>query len=337
MTPSVGVVVLAWRAEPYLRECVAAVLGSEGVDVRVVLVDNGTRPEDLATVPVDDRVEILRPGRNTGFAGGCNLGVDALHTGFVALVNSDCVVAPDALARLAAEAARPGVGPVMAGVRLADPPHLINSAGNPVHLIGLSWAGGMGTVETRTEPFDVTGASGACLLVERGVWTRLGGFDEQYFAYLEDTELSLRAWRTGLAVRCVPSAVALHHYEFSRNANKMHLLERNRLMLLATVWPARGLVLLAPVLLVCEALLAAYAVGSGWGGGKLRGYAWLWRHRAHLRERRRLLQAERTEPDARWMARLTPALDPSAIGPAPLTRVANVAFRAYWSLVRRLL
>jgi hypothetical protein len=54
----------------------------------------------------------------------------------------------------------------------------------------------------------------------------------------------------------------------------------------------------------------------------------------HLRERRRLLQAERQVPDRVWMARLTPALDRSAFG--PLTPFANVVFRAYWSLVRRL-
>ena len=330
MTPTVGVVVLAWKDEPYLRECVAAVLASTGVDVRLVVVDNGCRPEDL---PTD--IEILRPGRNTGFAGGCNLGVAALDTEFVALVNSDAIVAPDTLALLAAEAARPDVGPVMASIRLAEPPGLLNSAGNPVHLIGLSWAGGLGTTETRTAPYDVTGASGACLLLASRVWKQLGGFDEQYFAYLEDSELSLRAWRMGLAARCVPTAVARHHYEFSRNPHKMYLLERNRLMLLATVWPSRALLLLAPVLAGCEVLLLAYAVASGWGRGKVAGYAWLWRHRAHLRARRRLVQAERAVPDRAWLVRLSPTLDRSAFG--PLTPVANVVFRAYWSLVRRML
>src|SRR5207245_1180979 len=127
--------------------------------------------------------------------------------------------------------------------------------------------------ERRTAPYDVTGASGACLLLAATVWKQLGGFDEEYFAYLEDSELSLRAWRLGLAARCVPTAVARHHYEFSRNAHKMHLLERNRLMLLATVWPRRALLLLAPVLAVCEALLLVYATAAGWG--KLSGYVWL--------------------------------------------------------------
>jgi GT2 family glycosyltransferase len=163
------------------------------------------------------------------------------------------------------------------------------------------------------------------------VWKQLGGFDEEYFAYLEDSELSLRAWRLGLAARCVPTAVARHHYEFSRNARKMHLLERNRLMLLATVWPRRALVLLAPMLAACEVLLLALGTVSGWR--KLAGYAWLWRHRAHLRERRRLIQGE--SADRTWMARLSPTLDRAAFG--PLTPIANAVFRVYWSVVRRLL
>lgn len=335
--PIVGVVVLAWQAEPYLVDCIDSILTSTGVEVRIALVDNGCRAADLAAVPPDDRVEHLDPGRNTGFAGGCNLGVAALDTEFVALVNSDCVLRTDTLVKLVAEAARPGVGPVMASVRLAEPPHLINSAGNPVHLIGLSWAGDMNAVETRTEPFDVTGASGACALMAGSVWKTLGGFDEEYFAYLEDTELSLRAWRLGLAVRCVPTAVALHHYEFSRNAHKMYLLERNRLLMITTLWSGRALIVLAPVLLVSEVLLAAYATGAGWGGGKVRGWVWMWRHRHHVSERRRIVQAERRVPDAVWMQHLTADFDPSAIGPPPVTRVANSVIRAYWRLARRAL
>lgn len=335
--PSVGVVVLAWQAEPYLAEAVRSILDSTGIDVRVVLVDNGARSEDLAEVPADARVTIVDPGRNTGFAGGCNLGAASLDTDYISLVNSDCIVRPNTLRQLVDEATRPEVGPVMAGIRLAEPPHLINSAGNPVHLIGLSWAGEMNGVETRTEPYDVTGASGACTLMRRSLWSDLNGFDEEYFAYLEDTEMSLRAWRRGLIVRCVPTALALHHYEFSRNSHKMFLLERNRLMMLGTLWSTRALLLLAPVLITTELMLAAYAVSAGWGRQKFRGWVWIWRNRSHVRHRRREMQAEQVTPDSVWMARLTPSLDPQAMGPAPLTRLINVGFRAYWATARHLL
>lgn len=332
--PTVGVVVLAWKDEPYLVECVKSVLTAADVDVRLVLVDNGCRPDDIAAVPADDRITLLEPGTNTGFAGGCNLAVAALATEFVALVNSDCVLQSDTLAQLVAEARRPDVGPVMASIRLAEPPYLLNSAGNPVHLVGLSWAGEMNQPETRTEPFDVTGASGACVLMRRAVWTDLGGFDEEYFAYLEDTEMSLRAWGRGLAARCVPTALALHHYEFSRNKNKMYLLERNRIMLVTTLWSRRALVVLGPMLLLIELMLAVYALVSGWGPQKVKGWAWVWRHRGHIRERRKQLQAERTTPDEAWMGHLTTAFDRQAFG--PLTPIANLVFRVYWAVGRRL-
>lgn len=337
MSPRVAVVVLAWQDEPYLSECVAAVQSSVGVDVELVLVDNGARASDVAAVADRDRVRVLRPGTNTGFAGGCNLGVAATTAPLIALVNSDCIVAPDTLAQLAAEAQRPGVGPVMASIRYASPPHLINSAGNPVHLLGLSWAGRIDEVEERTEPYDVVGASGACLLLSRRLWDRVGGFDVEYFAYHEDAELSLRMLRLGLRARCVPTALALHHYEFSRNPQKMYLMERNRLMMLATTWSGRSLVLLAPLLAVLEVGVTAQAITQGWGRAKLRGWVWLVRHHAHLRARRQVLRAECCLSDREWMGRLTPRLAPQVIGAPTVTRVVNAAVAGYWAVARRLL
>lgn len=330
-----GVVVLAWQDEPWLAACVDSILASVGVQTELVVVDNGCRPEDLAAVPDHHRFRLLRPGTNLGFAGGCNYGARELDTDFIALVNSDCLLCTDTLRQLVEEAGRPAVGPVMASVRIADTPHLINSAGNPVHISGLSWAGGLYETEDRSSPFDVTAASGACLVLQRAVWEELGGFDDEYFAYLEDTELSLRCWQRGLAARCVPTAVALHHYEFSRNDTKMYLLERNRIMMVATLWSARALLLLAPMLVAVELFLAGYAVARGWGRHKLRGYVWLWRQREHIRTRRSTVQASVVGSERVWMHRLTPALDRHVVGSAVLARLASVCFGLYWRLVRR--
>jgi len=334
--------VLAWQDEPWLSECLDAVLTSTGINVQVVVVDNGCTRTDFDTLVARLGVTVLTPGTNTGFAGGCNLGAkhltdSSLPPEYVALVNSDCILAPDALLQLTIEARKPDAGPVMASVRLADRPALINSAGNPVHLLGVSWAGDMNEPETRTAPFVVAGASGAALLLRRKLWERLGGFDDAYFAYLEDTELSLRCARLGLHVRCVPTAVAKHHYEFSRNATKMYLLERNRLMLLATMWPARVLVLLAPLLCALELGISAQALAQGWGRQKARGWLWLWRNRRHVRTRRTQLREESRTSDAEWMRVLTARLDPRVIGSGPPTALANALVAGYWSVVRRLL
>lgn len=335
--PRLDAVVLAWGEEPYLVECVQAVLDSDGVAVQVVLVDNGADAAAVAAAADLDGVRLLVPGSNTGFAGGCNLGVAASSAPFLALVNSDCLVAPDALAALVAEAQRPGTGPVMASVRMAQEPAVINSAGNPVHVLGVSWAGRLGETEERSEAYDVTAASGACLVLARELWDSLGGFDAEYFAYVEDTELSLRALRTGRQPRCVPSAVARHHYEFSRNSMKMYLLERNRLMMIATLWSPRALVLLAPLLAVLELGILAQALAQGWAGGKVRGWWWLLRHTAHVRARRTQLRAEAVVPDAEWMRALTATLDPQVIGSVRATRAVNVVLSTWWRLVRPVL
>src|SRR3712207_6636855 len=65
--PHVGAVVLAYGAEPLLRDCVEAILSSRGVHVDVVVVDNGCTTDGVESVSGLPGVTVLRPGRNTGF------------------------------------------------------------------------------------------------------------------------------------------------------------------------------------------------------------------------------------------------------------------------------
>lgn len=335
--PDVSVVTLAYGAENYLREALDAVLASVGVVVEVVVVDNGCT-WDLTPLASDPRVRVLRPGTNTGFAGGCNLGAAATTAPVLALVNSDAIVAPDALGLLARAARAPGVGLVSGSVRLAAHPDLMNTAGNPVHALGLSWAGGLEEPATRhAVGGPVASASGAAMAVRRTVWQDLGGLTEEFFAYMEDCDLSLRCWQRGLAVRYVPEAVIAHHYEFSRNPRKLMLIERNRLSMLLTVYGGRTLLLLAPPLLALELAMLAVAARQGWVRQKLEGYRWLLAHRAWLRARRREVQGARAVPDRAIAHLLTGRFDPVAL-PLPVgAGLLNAAMAGYWALVRRLL
>ena len=152
--PRVDVVLLAWRDEPYLVSAVEAVLSSTSVEVEVIVVDNGCSDGSVDAVRGFDNVTVFDPGENTGFAHGCNVGAQRGHGDYVAFVNSDAIVAPDALARLVERATDPSVGLASASLRLHDRPDLINSVGNPVHFCGLSWAGGLGETSwtTRSRP-----------------------------------------------------------------------------------------------------------------------------------------------------------------------------------------
>lgn len=332
----VTAVVLAWGDEPVLEESVRAVLVSEGVAADVVLVDNGCTTDAVSRLASLPGVTVVEPGENLGFAGGCNLGAARASGEVLAFVNGDAVVRPGALAALAG-ALDDTVGLATASLRLHGEEEVVNSAGNPVHYLGLSWAGGLGRpASAYAVPAEVASASGAATACRAERFAALGGFCGPMFAYCEDTELSLRCWQRGWRVVYVPDAVVTHRYEFSRNPRKLYLLERNRLFLVATLWSGRLLALVALPLIALEVAVLAVALRDRWGRQKIAGWWWLLRHASLVRERRREVQAARTVPDGALAYLLTGDLEPGVpalAAPAVLRRMSRV----YWSVVRRVL
>lgn len=336
--PTVTAVLLAYGAEPWLEDAVRAVLASVDVDVDAVIVDNGCTSAAIDRVKGLDGVRVSTPDANTGYSGGCDRGAAEATGEYLAFVNSDAIVSPVALSRLAAVAGEPGVGLAMGSIRLADAPEKMNTAGNPVHFTALSWAGGFNEPATsHAERRSVTAGSGCCFVIRRDLWEQLGGFAPEYFAYCEDTELSLRLWQQGRTVEYVPGAVVRHHYEFSRNELKLYLLERNRLLVVLTTYESRSLAVLAPMLALTELLMLGAAIMGGWSRAKLRGWGWIWQHRDWVRARRALIQGERTVPDSVISCRLTAQIDPANVAAPPGIGIVNALMSGYWSVGRRLL
>ncbi len=335
----VSAVVVAYGPEEWLERSVRALLDSTGVLVDVVLVDNdgGSGPivDELARL---DRVQLIRPGTNVGFASGCNIGAAANDLPFVALVNPDAVVAPDALAELVAVARRPEVGIATASVRLADHPDRLNSAGNIVHFLGLSWSGYFDEpAADHPDQREVTSASGAGLLCRREVWDALGGFADEFFAYCEDADLSLRAWLRGWSVVYVPTALVTHRYEFSRNPVKYRLLERNRVIMTWSCFGPRHLLVVAPLLFALEAGTLLLAAKQGWWREKFAGYWWLVRHLSWLRRRRNEVQSTRTRSERDQVRLFNAHLDPANLElPAAVAPVDRI-LAGYWRVAQRLL
>ncbi|MDN5895338.1 MAG: glycosyltransferase family 2 protein [Nocardioides sp.] len=331
---SVTAVMLAWGDEPVLVEAVQAVLASTGAEVDVVLVDNGCTNDAVEILGQVAGVTVVEPGENLGFAAGCNVGARVARGDHLAFVNGDAVVRPDALARLVS-ALDDSVGLTTASLRLYDEPEVMNSGGNPVHYTGLSWAGGLGDpASEHTVTRDVASATGAATACRADRFAELGGFCEPMFAYCEDTELSLRCWQRGWRVVFVPEAVVLHRYEFSRNPLKFYLLERNRLILLLTLFQVRTLLLLALPLVGLELAMLAVSVKDGWARQKMKGWRWLISHRHEIRDRRRFVQSTRRAPDSDIAALLTGNVTPGLPG-LDIPVMLRFASRAYWKLVRR--
>jgi GT2 family glycosyltransferase len=241
--PLLSVVIVAFRRPERLGSCLGSV--REAVKeleppVEVVVVDNSPGDE-IGNVMRSDfpEVQLLRIGENVGFASGVMRGLRATRGPWIALLNDDLTIDPKALtALLEAGCNDPSVGAVAAQLRFAHRPDIINSAGIQVDRLGVSTDRLLGAAveESEREPIEVFGASGGAALYRRSMLDDLGGFDESFFAYLEDVDLAWRARMRGWRALYAPDAVAYHHHSATLghgSASKLFLVGRNRVRLLA--------------------------------------------------------------------------------------------------------
>ncbi|MGH3030467.1 MAG: glycosyltransferase family 2 protein [Gaiellaceae bacterium] len=324
----VSVVIVAYRSGDALPRC----LSSIDEDVEVLVVDNGGDVGDLPAV------EVLRPGKNVGFAAGCNFGARHAHGDVLVFLNPDTVVAPGAISTLVETLEDGSVGIAMARLRLLAQPELLNSSGNVIHVTGLAWSGGYGRPAIDVaEPREITYPSGAAMAMRADVFRDLGGFRDELFLYHEDLELGWRARMRGYRVVLMPGADVFHDYSYSRNAEKSYYMERNRLVFVLSAFSARLLLVLAPVLLAAELALFARAAREGWLRAKLAGWAWCARNSRGILAMRRETQARRRVSDRELAALLTPSVDPGMVPASRVLRLANPLVARYWSLARRAL
>lgn len=210
--PDVDVVILTWNdGDPLLQAAIRSALESEDVDVRVVVVDNGSVP--AASVVDHDRVTSLRSERNLGVAVGRTVGVASTHAPFVCLLDSDARLFPSTLSTLVSvltDDDRVGLAaPIFEGQRPQDSggrtPTLLLKAARALNL-RTDYTGGASTGPV----IDVDFAIGACQVFRREAWVSVRGLDTSYFYGPEDVDFCLRLKDAGWRVVQVPAAICVH-------------------------------------------------------------------------------------------------------------------------------
>ena len=302
-----------------------------------MVVNNGDEAPEIERARSLPFARVVAPGRNLGFAAGCNVGAREAGGDVLFFLNPDTVVAPGTPARLAGALADRSVGLVMPRIRLLGQPELLNSGGNVLHISGLAWAGRHGQpADAIREPEEVAYPSGAAMAIRAELFRELGGFTEELFMYQEDLELGWRARLRGLRVVVDPAADVYHDYDWGRNPRKQYLLERNRLVFVLSAYSGRLLAAVAPVVVAAELATLALAVRERWARDKLAGWAWLLRHAGWVREHRRETQRLRRVPDRELVRFLTARIDPGHVPVPALVRAATPLLERYWRLARRL-
>jgi GT2 family glycosyltransferase len=217
--PRVVAVVLNWCGESVTAACLRSLRASDYPALEVLLVDSASPDGSGAALHAAfPELPYLQTPTNLGYAGGNNRGIEwALERAcdYVLIVNNDTELAPDAVRELVGAArAEARVGAVAPKILYHAAPERIWFAGGEfrrARALGVHCGEGEMDRERLAPPREVSFLTGCCLLLPAPVLRAVGGFQEDFFAYVEDVELSLRLQEAGYRLLYAPSARILHH------------------------------------------------------------------------------------------------------------------------------
>jgi len=238
--------------------------------MEIIVVDNGSEDESVLTArTVAPEATVLRENRNLGFAGGVNAGIRSCSGDWIAVLNNDTEAAPEWLSECARAIQNyPDASFLACRILSYADRNRLYSAGDCFLRAGVGYRRGQEQQdrEDLRRECAIFAASGCAGLYRRQALDSIGGFDERFFAYLEDVDLGLRLQARGCRGYYVPGAEVYHHGagtsggEFSPLA--VRLRTRNSVLLLLKSLP--GIVLLRCLPMIFLAQLS-----------------WLWRVLAH--------------------------------------------------------
>jgi GT2 family glycosyltransferase len=270
--PLVSAIVVNWNGGTMLQDAIASLIAQTWQNLEIVLVDNGSTDgsAEAADRRFPGRLRVVRNVRNEGFARGNNIGFAAARGEWMFLLNSDAVCDPDTVAALMAFAAeKPEVGQLACRVVQADKPHVFDSTGLLLYPDGVARARGWQEKDTGQydRPEEVLAPHGCACALKKSMLDDIGGFDEDFFCYLEDLDLGVRGQLAGWRCWYVPAARVRHQKSVTAgnySVFKAYHVERNRLYCLWK-WMPRFLVFVAPLFTMNRYALQGYAAHTHQG------------------------------------------------------------------------
>lgn len=266
--PLVTVVVVTLNNMNLLRNCLRSIFDQDYKEIEVIVVDNGSDEDIQGMVSREfSRARIISLDKNYGFAGGNNKGIEAAHGKYVALINNDAIAEQQWIRSMiitAEDDAR--IGAVASIIIDGNRPGVLDSCGVGIAYDGMSRQAMRGRpVPQLAQPKEVLLFSGCACLLQMKALEEVGLFDEDFFAYCEDTDLGLRLRSAGWKIVAAPKAYVHHYYSLTGgkySLKKMYWVERNHFWVAVKNFPWY-LLTLVPFVTMYRYFAQAYFIGMG--------------------------------------------------------------------------
>ena len=212
--PTVSIVIPTYNGRPLLIQCLASLGAVSWPGVRVIVVDNGSCDQTAHFVRKDfPEVELIHLESNTGFAGGCNVGAKAAQGEWLVFLNNDTVVESGWLETLLDRACSDqNCGVCTSKIRMLSDRRRLDSIGS--FLTPFGFLRHVGLLERDHGQYDslkeIFSPKGVAFAIRRELFEAIGGFDERYFAYFEESDLFWQVWLRGLKIFFAPDSIVYH-------------------------------------------------------------------------------------------------------------------------------
>ena len=214
--PLIYAVVLNWNGPQETIECLHSLSQQTYPNLKILVIDNGSIDDSIAQITsAYPKIELVANKKNLGFAGGVNAGLNyafGAEADYVLILNNDLILDENCVSELVSHMEN-DVGFVAATIFYTDDPKRIWSMSGNINALTLERTLDVrGTLDNGSFPHVMERhfAPGGASLMSRRAYDVTGGFDEGFFLYYEDADLSLRAKKAGLRVLVSSKAKMWH-------------------------------------------------------------------------------------------------------------------------------
>ncbi len=218
--PLVSVVIVNYNGKEYISRCLEAVCKSLYTNIEIIIVDNGSKDGSVELLDKsrreNNRIKLVLLNNNYGPSYARNKGVSESKGEYLAFLDNDTVPDPGwlvSLVNIFQEDAT--VGACQCKLLLLREPEKFDYAGDFLSQIGFlvqKVEGGEVDKGQVDKNFEILSAKSAGMAIRKNVFDQIGGFDKDYFIYLEETDLGWRTWLAGYRIIFVPDSIVYHEF-----------------------------------------------------------------------------------------------------------------------------
>ena len=343
--PKISVVIPVYNGENYLSDCLESLRKQTFSPEEIVVVDNASTDKTKEILEdfkrKEKKLKVIFNKKNLGYAQASNQGIkEVLKTNpdFIFVLNQDTLCEEKTLENLA-KAAWENNSSVFAWqplILLWPSKEIVQTMGDRIHFLGFGYSGGYKKLreEVKNEPQEIPYASGAAMLINVNLLKKVGFFDEIYFLYHEDLDLSLRASLLGLKIFLAPQAIVYHRYQEKISRSRWYWSERGRIIFLLKFYKWPTLLLIFPFWLLMEIGVWGYSLTNGWFFLKIKSFLSALKNLPQILRSRKILQKNRKITDRELFKFLETKFDFAGFTHPLLKYLVNPIFGFFGTFVR---